>query len=344
MAEQGNQAEAAAVAVRVLGYPESPVRVSGMLEVGDGHQLYWEDSGRSDGIPVLFLHGGPGAGTSPFHRRFFNPHIYRIILFDQRGSGHSLPYASTENNTTAHLVADIEVLRQALNVEQWVVFGGSWGSTLALAYGQAYPQRVLGFILRGVFLCRQREVDWFIHGMGRFRPEAYADFLAELSPEEQKTPLESYYRRLCDPDPDIHGPAAYRWASYEDACARLAGVSPSRSSGIALRNERGQSVFLAIARLEAHYLLNQGFMPEAALLQGIDAVAHLPCTIVQGRYDLVCPPESAWDVHRKWPGSSLVMIPDAGHSALEPGIRQALQDATAAMATRVQRSGAVLGP
>lgn len=318
------------------GYPDSPVTASGFLEVGDGHSLYWEVSGNPHGLPVVFLHGGPGAGFSARHRRFFDPETYRVILFDQRGSGRSRPYAEVKENTTAHLVADLERLRQHVGVERWLLFGGSWGATLALAYGQAHPERALGFILRGVFLCRQREITWFIEGMGRFRPEAYANFLAGVPQAEHHDVLRAYYQRLCDPDPRCHGPAAYHWASYEDACARL--DSPP-SSGIPPAHlfENGRHLpFLAIARLEAHYMAHQGFMPEGALLDGITQVAHLPCIIIQGRYDLVCPPETAWAVHQQWPGSTLTMVTAAGHSVLEPDIRAALLIATATMAERLR--------
>lgn len=305
-------------------YPPLPVRRQGYLNVGDGHSLYWEESGRPDGLPVIFLHGGPGSGCAPAYRRFFDPARYRIILFDQRGAGQSTPYASIKANTTGHLVADLERLRAHLRIDRWLVFGGSWGATLALAYGQAHPAAVLGFILRGVFLFRRQEVDWFLHGTGRFFPDAQAAFLAALPSEERDAPLPAYLRRLTDPDPQIHGPAAHAWVRYEDACSRLLPlprppVPPPPQSGIAS---------LAMARIEAHYMSHGGFMDDGALLDGVDRIRHLPCTIVQGRYDMVCPPTSAWELHQRWPGSVLHMVPDAGHSALDPGIRAALVQAT----------------
>ena len=195
-------------------YPPFDARRHGWLSVDDPHRLYWEESGNPNGIPVIFLHGGPGAGCAPMHRRFFDPAHYRIVLFDQRGAGRSSPNADLTNNTTAHLIADVEALRQCLGVERWLVFGGSWGSTLALAYGQAHPDRCLGFILRGIFLFRPREVEWFLYDMGRIFPEAGRAFMGFLSPEEQRAPLESYYRRLTDPSPAVHMPAAQAWCGY----------------------------------------------------------------------------------------------------------------------------------
>ncbi|MGC2857253.1 prolyl aminopeptidase [Novispirillum sp. DQ9] len=309
-------------------FPPLEPRRHGMLDVGDGHHLYWEESGNPDGVPVVYVHGGPGAGCAPAYRRFFDPARTRIILFDQRGAGRSRPYAAVEANTTAHLIADMEALRRALGVDRWLLFGGSWGSTLALAYGQAHPERCLGFVLRGVFLFTAREVDWFLTGMGRLFPEAAAAFLDHLPAAERAEPLGSYHRRLCDPDPAVHGPAAQAWTAYEDACSRLL----PRGTG-------GGPGNLAMARLEAHYMMHGGFLEEGALLAGIDAVRHLPCVIVQGRYDIVCPPEAAWALHRAWPGSVLRMIPDAGHSALEPGTCRALVAAAGALAGGLPPAG-----
>lgn len=311
-------------------FPHIEPRRTGMLDVGDGHSLYWEESGAPDGIPVVYVHGGPGAGCAPAYRRFFDPARYRIVLFDQRGAGRSRPYASVNANTTPHLIADMERLRTHLGVERWLVFGGSWGSTLALAYGEAHPARCLGFILRGVFLFTAREVDWFLTGMGRLFPEAAEAFLDHLPPEERTAPLEAYYRRLCDPQPMVHGPAASAWTGYEDACSRLV---PRATGG-----GGGGAANLAMARLEAHYMMHGGFLDEGELLARLDTIAHLPCTIVQGRYDVVCPAETAWAVHRAWPGSRLHMVPDAGHSALEPGTRAALVAATVSFADRLGRS------
>lgn len=309
-------------------HPPLDARRTGMLDVGDGHRLYWEESGAPDGLPVVYVHGGPGSGCAPLYRRFFHPRRHRIILFDQRGAGRSTPYAGVDANTTAHLIADMERLRVHLGIDRWLIFGGSWGSTLGLAYGQAHPDRCLGFILRGVFLFGAHEVDWFLSGMGHIFPEAAEAFLAALPAAERDRPLASYYRRLCDPDPAVHGPAARAWTAYEEACSRLVPRQAAPGpAGTGMGN-------LAMARLEAHYMINNGFMAPGALLDGVPRIAHLPCAIVQGRYDIVCPPRTAHALHRAWPGSTLRMIPDAGHSALEPGTRDALIAAADAFRAR----------
>ncbi|MBI4969826.1 MAG: prolyl aminopeptidase [Rhodospirillales bacterium] len=295
---------------------------SGHLAVGDPHALYWEQCGRKDGSAVLFLHGGPGAGCAPAHRRFFDPGFWRIVLFDQRGAGKSLPLGSVENNTTEHLVADIERLRLHLGIESWLVFGGSWGSTLALAYGQKHPERCVGFILRGVFLFRAHEVDWFLSGMGHFFPEAERAFREFLPPKERHDVLGAYRRRLLDPDPAIHEPAGQAWCAYEDACSRLV---PSAQPDTQLT-----PAGLALARLEAHYMAHRGFVAEGALLDGMGTIRHLPCRIVQGRYDVVCPPATAYELAQAWPRAELVMVAQSGHSSLEPGTSAALVDATEA--------------
>jgi proline iminopeptidase len=298
--------------------PIEPYR-SGWLSVGGGHRLYWEESGNPDGPAVLFLHGGPGAGTGPVHRRFFDPRHWRIVLFDQRGAGRSLPAASLVDNTTDHLVEDIEALRAHLAIDRWLVFGGSWGSTLALAYGQAHPERVTGFILRGVFLFRRWEVQWFLQGMGTFFPEAERAFRDFLPADERAEPLPAYYHRLIDPDPAIHIPAAHAWCTYEEACSRLV---PDAS------DPRPATAALAMARIEAHYMVKRGFFPEGQLLRQMRRLRGIPAIIVQGRYDMVCPIRSADELARAWPGSEMVIVPDAGHAALEPGIRAALVAAT----------------
>ena len=288
----------------------------GSLAVGDGHRLYFEVSGNPDGRPVVFLHGGPGAGTQPIFRRFFDPERWKIILFDQRGCGLSTPSADIRANTTQDLIADMEKLRTHLNVPSWLLFGGSWGSTLALAYGQAFPERVTGFILRGVFLFRPREVDWFLTGMGHFFPEAWQRFTGFLPAPERGDLLSAYSARLNHPDPAVHFPAALSWYAYEEACARLLpripAIPPDETSA------------LAMARIECHYMVNGGFMAPDQLLLDMPKIAHLPGIIVQGRYDVICPPCSASDLARSWPGSQLNMIPDAGHSALETGTKHAL--------------------
>ena len=299
-------------------YPPIQPYQKGFLAVGEGHNLYWEVSGNADGPAVVFLHGGPGAGTQPLFRRFFDPAKWRIVLFDQRGCGQSTPAASLQANTTWDLVSDMEHLRRHLGIAQWLLFGGSWGSTLALAYGETHPQRVLGFILRGVFLFRPGEVHWFLYGMGQFFPEIWQRFSGFLPPAERDDLLNAYSRRLTHPDPAIHLPAAQAWYEYEDGCARLL------PHGAAGGSRPDPAVALAIARIECHFMVHRGFLLENQLLHNVTQIQHLPCTIVQGRYDVICPPVSALDLAQKWPDSKLIMIPDAGHSALERGICQAL--------------------
>ena len=296
-------------------YPPIEPNRHGWLAVDPLHKLYWEESGNPKGVPVVFLHGGPGAGCAPVHRRFFDPAHYRIILFDQRGAGRSVPNAETLDNTTRHLISDLEALRQHLKVERWLVFGGSWGSTLALAYGQAHPERCLGFVLRGIFLFTYAEVDWFMHLMGRIFPEAARMFRDFIPPIERGDLLTAYYRRLVDPDPTVHLPAAQCWCTYEESCSRLM-VEPG--------DPRLSSAVLAMARIEAHYMVNQGFIEEGQLLRDIHKLHGIPATIVQGRYDIVCPISSADQLARAWPGAGYHIVPDAGHSAMEPGIRAAL--------------------
>lgn len=302
-----------------LLYPFIEARRHGWLSVGALHRLYWEESGNPNGIPVLFLHGGPGAGCAPMHRRFFDPAAYRIILLDQRGAGRSSPHADLTDNTTAHLVADIEQVRLFLEIDQWLIFGGSWGSTLALAYGEAHPDRCLGFVLRGVFLFRPREVEWFLYDMGRIFPEAERGFVGFLPPDEQHDLLASYYRRLTDPSPLVHMPAAQAWCGYEEACSRLV---PDIVDG------RPSPQSLAMARIEAHYMVHNGFMEPNQLLRDLHRITHLPAVIVQGRYDVVCPIASADALAYSWPGAQYYIVPDAGHSSMEPGVRAALVRAT----------------
>lgn len=299
-------------------FPALECRESGMLDLGGGHAMYWEECGNPDGVPILFLHGGPGAGTMGVHRRFFDPDYFRIVLCDQRGAGRSTPHASIDDNTTDHLLADLEALRAARDIAQWHLFGGSWGSTLALAYGQAFPERCLGMVLRGIFTCAPREVDWFLEGMGRFFPEAWREFAAAIPDPERGDLLSAYTRRLNDPDPDVHLPAARAWATYEARCSTL---RPSPDAVAAMSDARGM---LALARIEAHYLAHGAFLAPDQLFERIDRIRHLPATIVQGRYDMVCPIETAERLARAWPEAEYIVVPDAGHSALEPGTRAAL--------------------
>lgn len=305
--------------------PLEPYR-SGRQAVDSIHTLYWEESGNPAGLPVLFLHGGPGGGTSPLHRRFFDPLAYRIILFDQRGAGKSTPVGEVQANTTQHLIDDIECLRQMLGIQNWLVFGGSWGSTLALAYGQAHPQRCLGFVLRGIFLCTAPEIDWFVHGAKWFHPEAHAKFENFIPPEERADLVQAYLRRMNSPHQADNLPAARCWSHYEGHRVTLVPGKENRSQSQAQEDLQD----LAIARLEAHYMAHRGFLGEDQLIRNIDSIRHLPAVIVHGRYDVICPPVTAWRLHQAWPQALLHMVEDAGHSAFEPGICAQLVRATEA--------------
>jgi len=300
-------------------YPYIDPYNSGMLDLDGHHTMYWEESGNPEGVPVVFLHGGPGAGSNPSQRRFFDPKKYRIIIFDQRGAGRSTPYGSLENNTTPHLVSDMEVLREMLGVDSWYVFGGSWGSTLALAYAQSHPEVCRGLILRGIFLCRDSEFEWFLDGVKAFFPEEHRKLVEFLPENERYDILGSYHRRLTDSDPAIHMPAARVWSVYEGSMSTLL-----PNEGLVRSFERDE-VALGLARVEAHYFTNRIFIPEG-LLAGIDKIRHIPCWIVQGRYDAVCPIVSADDLVRAWPEAQYTIVNDAGHSAFEPGIAQRLVD------------------
>ncbi len=301
-------------------YPAIEPFEHGFLPVGTGHTLYWEQSGNPHGQPVIFLHGGPGAGTVPHHRRFFDPNYYRIILFDQRGAGRSTPYASIKDNTTDDLVNDIEALRLMFGIDQWLIFGGSWGATLALVYAEYYPQQCLGIILRGVFLGRRQELDWFLNGIRHIYPEAWQNFVDFLPIEEQNDIANAYYLRLIDQDPNVHGPAAAAWNHYEAQCSTLR----HRPLGPSSANAKG---VLALARLEAHYFVNQLFLKEDQILRDLARIKDLPITIIQGRYDMICPVFTAKLLADSSPGIVLNIIGDAGHSAMEPGIRGGLVEA-----------------
>lgn len=303
-------------------FPQIEPYQHGMLAVDPIHTIYWEQSGNPEGIPVVFLHGGPGAGSTTAHRRFFDPSFYRIIILDQRGAGRSTPLGELRNNTTPHLISDLEQLREYLNIERWLVFGGSWGSTLALAYGEAHPERCLGFILRGIFLCRKKEIDWFLYGLQIFFPEAWKKFVAPLAPDEQKNILAAYYQRLKNPDPAIHMPAARSWSTYEGTCSTLL-PNPETVEYFSSDN-----VALGLARMEAHYFSHNIFLPENSILNNIQKLHPIPATIIQGRYDAVCPIISADELRHAWPQAEYIIIDDAGHSAWEPGILSALIKAT----------------
>jgi len=303
-------------------FPEIEPRASGMLRLDALHSMYWEECGGTDGIPVVFLHGGPGAGSTPRHRRFFDPDAYRIIVYDQRGAGRSTPLGELCDNTTPHLIADLETLRRHMGVERWLVFGGSWGSTLAIAYAQAHPERCLGLILRGIFLCRRSEIEWFLYGLRSVFPEAWEKFSGFLPRAERADLLAGYHRRLVDPDPSVHMPAARAWSVYEGSCSTL---FPSQET---LAYFAGDVVALGLARIEAHYFMNDIFLGEDSLLRNAGRLRDVPGVIVQGRYDMVCPLVSAHELHLAWPQADYRIVPGAGHSAWEPGILGALVEAT----------------
>jgi proline iminopeptidase len=303
-------------------FPPIEPYASGMLEVDEIHTLYWEQSGNPNGEPVLFLHGGPGSGTNPNQRRFFDPAHYRIVLFDQRGAGRSRPLGEHRNNTTQLLIEDIERIRTLLGIERWLVFGGSWGSTLALAYGQAHAERCLGFVLRGIFFCGKQEVDWFLNGMRWFFPDAHDRLTADIPEEERGDLLQAYAKRLFSGDPAIYRPASRTWSEYEGSTLFLI---PDASS---VAQFGADQVSLGLARMEVHYMLHQAFMEEDQLIRDVERIRHLPCVIVQGRYDMVCPPRTAFRLHSAWPEARFHLVPDAGHAAFEPGTLKALVEAT----------------
>lgn len=305
--------------------PRVPLNTS-RIDVDGGHNLYIEECGNPDGIPVVFLHGGPGAGISPMHRRMFDPDLFRVILFDQRGSGQSRPFGLVENNTTQDLVQDIEAIRKHYNIDQWLVFGGSWGSTLALVYGITHPDRCLGFVLRGIFLGTKAEVDWFLYDMGKFFPEAWDRFIHALPKEEQGDLLENYYKRLVSSSPSISIPAAESWSAYENSCATLRAE---------LRGGGGRMA-VSLATLEAHYFRNNCFLPDGFILANMEKIAHLPAVVVQGRHDVICPPQSASDLVKAWPNAELKMVDNAGHSALETGILHQLLSGLRRITSRIE--------
>jgi proline iminopeptidase len=304
-------------------YPPIEPYATLRLSVNGGHQLYLEQVGNPDGIPILFLHGGPGAGCEPYHRRFFDPQVYRVVLFDQRGCGRSTPHAGLRENTTWDLVADIERIRRHLGIERWLLFGGSWGSTLALAYAESHPEQVIGMVLRGIFLCRDEEIAWFYQsGASKVFPDYWQDFIAPIAQAERGDMLNAYHRRLMGENEILRMAAAKAWSVWE---GRTASLQPNAAVIDFFSNPH---TALSLARIECHYFVNHAFLRPNQLLQEASKLIGIPGVIVQGRYDLICPMTSAWELHKAWEGSELMVIPDAGHSAAEPGIRSALIETT----------------
>jgi proline iminopeptidase len=305
-------------------YPAIEPYHLGRLAVDARHDLYFEQSGNPNGKPVVFLHGGPGGGTDPKHRRFFDPNHYRISLFDQRGCGQSEPFASLEDNTTWHLVDDIEALRVHLGIDKWQVFGGSWGSTLGVAYAEAHPARVTELVLRGIFMFTDREAEWF-YGRGTrvLFPDAWDAFVGIIPVAERSNLIAAYYARLTGEDPQIRIEAARAWSLWESTVAALI------ADDATLAHCDDPTFTLAFARIECHYFLHRGFLAhEQQLLEDAHKIRHIPTTIVHGRYDVICPLENAWKLHKRLPQSELKIVADGGHSAFEPGIAAALRAAT----------------
>jgi proline iminopeptidase len=311
-------------------YPEIQPYVRHTLRVDNTHQLYVEESGNPQGIPVVFLHGGPGAGSEPFQRRFFDPQRYRIVLFDQRGCGQSTPHAELADNNTENLVADIERIRAHLGIERWLVFGGSWGSTLGLVYAEAHPECVMGLVLRGIFLCRPRDINWFYQDGASFLfPDYWADYLAPISPAERDSMVDAYYERLTGEDEVTRMAAAKAWSLWE---GRTATLLPRQS---VIEHFVNPFTALSLARIECHYFINNSFLEPDQILARADRLKGIPGVIIHGRYDVVCPVEQAFALHQAWPEAQLEVIADAGHSATEPGIVDALVRATDAFAERL---------
>ena len=309
--------------MRELYPPRQPYN-EGELKVSDLHTIHFEESGNPEGKPIVLLHGGPGGGCPPFYRQYFDPEKWRLVMFDQRGCGQSKPHAELQENTTWDLVNDIEKLREYLNIHQWVVFGGSWGSTLSLAYSQTHPDRCKGLILRGIFMLRQKEIRWFYQeGASYIFPDAWEEYVKPIPINERDDMLTAYYQRLTSPDDQIRLEAARAWSIWEGSTSRL-------FPDLDLKQKFGIDAFAeAFARIECHYFINKGFIdPEDKLLLNIDRIRKIPAVIVQGRYDVVCPMMSAWELHRAWPEAEFIVVADAGHSMSEPGIRTCLIEAT----------------
>jgi proline iminopeptidase len=301
-------------------YPEIEPYETGRLKVSEIHELYYEQVGNPIGRPVVFLHGGPGGGIHPDHRRFFDPNHYRIILFDQRGSGKSTPIAELRENDTWNLVKDIETIRQHLGVDKWTVFGGSWGSTLALTYAITHPERTLALVLRGIFLCRPSEIHWFYQdGASQIFPDVWDEYLKPIPKEEQNQLVKAYYKRLTDTDYNVRLEAAKAWSKWEAATSRLI------VSREAIDEFDDPDHAMSFARIECHYFINNAFFDTNNwILENVHKIRHIPGFIVQGRYDVVCPAKSAWDLRKAWPEAKLIITPDAGHAAAETGTRSTL--------------------
>ncbi len=311
-------------------YPEIEAYQSAHLKVSDLHSIYYEQAGNPNGKPVVFVHGGPGGGVDPSMRRFFDPKKWRVILFDQRGCGKSLPFSELKDNTTWDLVDDMEKLRKELKIEKWTVFGGSWGSTLALSYAIMHPEKVKELILRGIFLLRKKEIDWFYQeGASYIFPDAWDKYLAPIPLDERNDLVRAFYKRLTSPDKNTRSEAAKAWSVWEGSTSKLF-LDPTF-----VERFGGDEFADAFARIECHYFINKGFFKEDGwILNNVDKIRHIPAWIVQGRYDVVCPAVSAHELHKAWPESKLHIIPDAGHSASEPGIKSKLIEATDFFATQ----------
>ena len=301
-------------------FPPIEPYAGGRLRVSKLHTLHYEECGNPRGQPLVFLHGGPGGGIDPVYRQYFDPKKFRVVLLDQRGCGKSTPHAELRENTTWDLVADIERLRETLGIERWVVFGGSWGSTLSLAYAETHPERVKALVLRGIFLLRRSELLWFYQeGASHLFPDAWETYLAPIPPRERGDMMKAYHKRLTGKDRRTRLAAARAWSVWEGITSKL------RTDPALVKRFSGGRFAEAFARIEAHYFVNGGFLrSDDQLLDDVGRIRHIPGVIVQGRYDVVCPMRSAWDLHRAWPEAKLVVVPDAGHSMSEPGIRSAL--------------------
>jgi proline iminopeptidase len=311
-------------------FPEIQPYNEGHLKVSDIHQIWYAEYGNPKGVPVVVVHGGPGAGSTPRDMRFFDPKFYRIILFDQRSSGKSIPSAEMKDNTPQHSIADMEALRTHLGVDKWVVFGGSWGSTLSIIYGQAHPEKCLGFIVRGVFLGRQAEYEQLWYGMGDMYPEAYGEVVEYIPESERSDLISAFYKRLMDPDPAVHMPAARAFCKFDFICATLLNKS---QIDILLKNDK---FVLSLARGFTHYSMNKFFFEPNQVVDNLNKISHLPATIVHGRYDVICRPKAAYELHTKWPGSKMVFVSDAGHATFEPGMFRELVAATEEMKSRLR--------